>query len=264
MRDERPQSLLRLAHSLLDETDAVLARYFATDLEVIEKVDRTLVTAADREVEIHLRSRLSDAFPGHGFVGEEYGTEEGRGEARWIIDPIDATNNFVRGIPVFATLLALERAGELVLGVVSAPALGQRWWAVSGEGAHTRAGGRERSISVSRVGQLGQAQLCYATLRLLEEEGLLAGWLEALRGSWRDRGFGDFWGHLLVAQGSAEAMLEYGVSPWDLAAPAVILAEAGGRMTDFAGQPSWSGPDVLSSNGLLHDELLGTLRAGGS
>jgi histidinol-phosphatase len=260
VNDRDPAALASLAHRLLDDTDAILERYFAGEVETLHKADDTPVTIADREVEAFLRSRLGDAFPGHGFVGEEYGTEEGAGEMRWIIDPIDATANFVRGIPVFATLLALERAGELVLGVVSAPALGRRWWASVGGGAHVSANGRRSAIRVSRIDQLAQAQLCHSTLRTLDEEGLLPGWLSALRGSRRDRGFGDFWGHMLVAQGSAEAMLEYGVSPWDMAAPAAILVEAGGRMTDFSGNSSWSGPEVLSSNGQLHDELLAALR----
>ena len=257
MNDSDPQALLRFAHELIDETDDILRHHFATGAAVSRKADQTLVTAADTEVEAQLRSRLAAALPGHGFVGEEYGTDEGGGEARWIIDPIDATANFVRGVPIFGTLLALERAGALVLGVVSAPALGQRWWATAGGGAFTQVAGRERRISVSTVGRLDEAQLLFATLRTMDEQHRLAAWLTAVRGSWRDRGFGDFWGHVLVAQGSAEAMYEdHGVHLWDLAAPHIIVAEAGGRMTDLAGRPSWAGPDALTTNGLLHDELL--------
>ncbi len=260
MNDRDPQALLRFAHGLIDETDGILRRHFAGKIEANLKRDATYVTAADREVEATLRSRLAKAFPGHDFVGEEYGAEEGRGDARWIIDPIDATSNFVRGIPVFGTLLALEREGELVLGVVSAPALGQRWWAPAGGGAFTRVAGVERSIRVSDVARLEDAQLLFGTLRTIENHGRLPAWMSAVRRSRRDRGFGDFWGHMLVAQGSAEAMLdETGVSIWDLAAPRIILAEAGGRMTDLRGQATWSGPDALSTNGLLHDELLGVL-----
>jgi histidinol-phosphatase len=263
VNDRDPEALLHFAHELIDETDRILRRYFAGELEVSLKADETYVTAADREVETVLRSRLADAFPAHGFVGEEYGEEQGRGEARWIIDPIDATANFVRGIPVFGTLLALEREAELVVGVISAPALGQRWWASAGRGAFTRAAGRERRIHVSDVTRLDDAQLVYGTLRTIEAHGRLPAWMAAVRRSRRDRGFGDFWGHMLVAQGSAEAMLdETGVHIWDLAAPAIILAEAGGQMTDLRGNPSWSGPDALSTNGLLHNELLEAL--GGS
>jgi histidinol-phosphatase len=263
VNDSNPRALLAFAHELIDDTDAILRGYFTGEFEVSLKPDQTYVTLADRDVEQMLRTRLSDAFPGHGFVGEEYGEEEGRGEARWIIDPIDATANFVRGIPVFGTLLALERGGQLVVGVASAPALDQRWWAVVGGGAFVRAAGRERRIRVSNIARLEDAQLVYGTLRTIDAHGRLPAWLGAVRRSRRDRGFGDFWGHMLVAQGSAEAMLdETGVHIWDLAAPAIILAEAGGQMTDLRGNPSWSGPDALSTNGLLHDELLEAL--GGS
>jgi histidinol-phosphatase len=257
MNDRDPLALLSFAHGLIDETDAVLRGYFATEFEVSLKPDETYVTVADREVESVLRSRLTDAFPGHGFVGEEYGEQQGRGEARWIIDPIDATANFVRGIPVFGTLLALEREGRLVAGVVSAPALDQRWWASAGGGAFTRRAGRERQIRVSEVARLEEAQLAFGTLRTIDAHGRLPAWMSAVRRSRRDRGFGDFWGHMLVAQGSAEAMLdETGVNIWDLAAPNIIVAEAGGRMTDLRGQLSWAGPDALSTNRLVHDELL--------
>jgi histidinol-phosphatase len=260
VNERDPLGLLHVAHELLDETDALLERAFAGPIEVSLKADATYVTETDRAVESLLRTRLAERFPGHGFIGEEYGPEEGAGDARWIIDPIDGTANFARGVPVFGTLLALERDGELVLGVVSAPALGQRWWATAGGGAYTRVRGRERPIHVSDISRLDQAQLLFGTLRSIDANGRLPGWLAALRGSWRDRGFGDFWGHMLVAQGSAEAMLdESGVKVWDLAAPAIILAEAGGRMTDLYGRASYAGPEALSSNGPLHDQLLAAL-----
>jgi histidinol-phosphatase len=257
VKDSDPQALLRFAQLLIDETDSILRGYRAGPVGATHKADSTLVTAADTEVEAHLRTRLADAFPSHGFVGEEYGVEEGRGEARWIIDPIDATANFARGVPIFGTLLALERDGLLVLGVVSAPALGQRWWATTGGGAFTRVADRERRIHVSQVDRLDEATLVFATLRSLAEQDRLAAWLTAVRASLRDRGFGDFWGHMLVAQGSVEAMYEeHGVHIWDLAAPHIIVTEAGGRMTDLDGRGSWSGPEALTSNGLLHDQLL--------
>jgi histidinol-phosphatase len=259
--DRDPASLLEFAHRLVDETDAILQRHFSAEIEATEKADRTLVTAADTEVEEFLRSRLRDAFPGHGVLGEEHGYDAGDGDSRWIIDPIDATANFARGVPVFATLLALERDGRLQCGVVSAPALGQRWSAASGRGATTRIRGRERPISVSGRRRLDEAQLLFGTLRRLETSGRLDRWRSAIGASWRDRGFGDFWGHVLVAQGSAEAMLDEEVEAWDLAAPAIVLLEAGGRMTDLQGRPSWSGPTALSSNGLLHKELLAIMAA---
>lgn len=248
--------VLRFAHELVDETDATALRHFAGELTITAKHDRSLVTQADTEIETRLRERITDAYPGHGVVGEELGTQLGEGSARWIIDPIDATHNFVRGIPVFATLLALERDGELVLGVVSAPALGQRWYATRGGGAFRRDAAGEHPIHVSAIRAMSEAQLCFSTLRGLDAAGLGDGLRRATQRAWRDRGFGDFWGHVLVAQGSAEAMLEYGVAPWDMAAPNVVLSEAGGRMTDLAGEPSWAGPQALSTNGAVHDELL--------
>lgn len=251
--------LLQAAHRLVDETDAILLRHFAGEMRVSTKPDMTLVTAADVEAETHLRARIAERFPGHGFLGEELGAEAGDGETRWIIDPIDGTHNFVRGIEVFGTLLAVEDAGRLVLGVVSAPAMGRRWAAASGLGATLRHATGERPIRVSSVERLEDAQLCTSGLRGLDAAGLLPGWLRAARGAWRDRGFGDFWGHLLVAQGAAEAMVEYGVKPWDLAAPAAIVNEAGGRMTDLQGRDSWAGPSVVTSNGLVHDPLLRVL-----
>jgi histidinol-phosphatase len=263
MNDRDPLALLHFAHELLDETDALLERAFAGPIEVSLKADATYVTETDRSVESLLRSRLAEHFPGHGFIGEEYGPQEGAGETRWIIDPIDGTANFARGVPIFGTLLALERDGELVVGVASAPALGARWWATAGGGAFTRTRAGTRQIRVSSISRLNEAQLLFATLRSIDANGRLPGWLGLLRRSWRDRGFGDFWGHMLVAQGSAEAMLdESGVKVWDLAAPAIILAEAGGRMTDLEGRSSWHGPEALTSNGLLHEELLEAISSG--
>lgn len=249
-------ALLRFAQELLDETDAIALHHVAGGLTVSAKPDRTLVTQADTEIETHLRDRIAAAFPTHTVAGEEFGTVADAGDGRWIMDPIDATHNVVRGIEVFATLLAFERDGELLVGVVSAPAMHRRWWASRGEGAHLRANGVERAIHVSAVDTLDQSQITFSTLRGLEAAGLGDGLRRLTRAAWRDRGFGDFWGHMLVAQGSAEAMLEYGVSPWDMAAPHIIVTEAGGRMTDLNGRPSWSGPQVVTSNGLLHERVL--------
>jgi histidinol-phosphatase len=256
-----PGSLLRFAHGLLDETDAIAMRQIAGGLTVSAKPDRTLVTQADTEIETHLRDRIADAYPAHTVLGEEFGTAEDAGDGRWIIDPIDATHNVVRGIEVFATLLAFERDGELLVGAVSAPAMHRRWWATRGGGAAARTDGVERPIRVSPVDALANAQIAFSTLRGLEDAGLGDGLRRLTAASWRDRGFGDFWGHMLVAQGSAEAMLEYGVAPWDMAAPHLIVTEAGGRMTDLDGRPSWSGPQVVSTNGLLHEQVLELLGA---
>lgn len=252
-------SLLRFAHELLDETDAIALRHVAGGLTVSTKPDRTLVTQADIEIETHLRDRIADAFPTHTVAGEEFGVAEDGGDGRWIMDPIDATHNIVRGIEIFATLLAFERNGELQVGVVSAPAMHRRWWATRGGGASLRVDEVVRSVHVSKIEALANAQIAFSTLRGLDAAGLGDGLRRLAGASWRDRGFGDFWGHMLVAQGSAEAMLEYGVSPWDMAAPHLIVTEAGGQMTDLDGRSSWSGPQVVSSNGLLHHRVLETL-----
>lgn len=252
--------LLRFGHAICDEADALAMRHFGGALTVERKPDATLVSQADTEIEALLRERIAGRFPAHAVLGEELG-DEGSGEWRWIIDPIDATHNFVRRIPVFGTLLALERAGALIMGVVSAPALRTRWFASSGGGAFLRDASGERRIHVSAVDRLAESQVLTSTIRGLTDAGRGRSLTTITGAAWRDRGFGDFWGHVLVAQGSAEAMLEHGPAPWDLAAPCAILSEAGGRMTDFSGRPSWSGPEVLSSNALVHAELLAHLGA---
>ena len=245
-----------VAHEWLDETDRIALTHFAGELTITAKHDRTLVTQADTEIEMRLRERIAIANPAFSVLGEELGSAADAGHGRWVIDPIDATHNFVRGIEVFATLLAFERDGQLELGVVSAPAMRRRWWATRGGGAHLRDDGIERQIHVSTVETMDRAQVLFSTLRGLDAAGLGQALHRVTALAWRDRGFGDFWGHMLVAQGSAEAMLEYGVNPWDMAAPHVIITEDGGRMTDLAGRPSWSGPQVLTTNGGLHDRIL--------
>jgi len=249
------RELAEFAHRLLDETDALALRHFEAGVTASRKVDRTLVTVADTEIERAIRDRIAERFPDHGMMGEEFGAEADDAATGWIIDPIDATNNFVRGIGVFATLLACRVDGELVLGLVSAPAMGERWWATASDGAWRRRAGAERRIGVSSVSRLADGQLLYG--QALSLDGRVA---EASRGTWRDRGFGDFWGHMLVAGGSAEAMVEDGVAPWDMAAPYVVVTAAGGRMTDLDGRPSWTDPQLLTSNGRVHDELLALLR----
>jgi histidinol-phosphatase len=258
--DDRPAALLRFAHEVLDETDAIALRLFGGELTIDAKPDRSLVTQADTSIETHLRDRIADAFPRHTVAGEEFGTVNDGGDGRWVIDPIDATHNFIRGIEVFGTLLAFERGEQLELGVVSAPAMHRRWFAARGEGARLRHDGTERPIHASRIATLADAQIVFSTLRGLENAGMGDGLRRIIHAAWRDRGFGDFWGHMLVAQGSGETMIEYGVKPWDMAAPYVIVTEASGRMTDLEGRPSWTAANVLTSNGLLHDELLGLLR----
>ncbi len=245
------RELAAFAHDLLDETDALALRHFEDGVVASRKADRTLVTRADTEIERTIRERIGDRFPDHGLLGEEYGEEAADAAVSWIIDPIDATNNFVRGIGVFATLLACRIDGNLVLGLASAPAMAERWWAIGSEGAWRRRSGSERRMHVSSVSSLGDSHLLYG--RAASLGGRVAA---ASAHTWRDRGFGDFWGHMLVAGGSAEAMVEDGVAPWDMAAPHVIVTAAGGRMTNLDGVPSWTDPQVLTSNGLVHDQLL--------
>jgi histidinol-phosphatase len=244
------------ALQLADLADAITTeRFQADDLVVETKPDLSPVTEADRAVEQVLRKRIGEERPGHSVVGEEFGADE-PGSARWIIDPIDGTKNYLRGLPVWGTLIALEREGRVEVGVVSAPALHRRWWAARGEGAFVNG----RRMHVSRVAELSDAVLSYASLLSWEQHGLGEQFLTLARGFWRTRGFGDFWGHMLVAEGAADVAIEPEVELWDLAAPQVIVEEAGGRFTDLGGTPTPAGRSVVSSNGLLHDRVLATLQ----
>ncbi|HET7521300.1 MAG TPA: inositol monophosphatase family protein [Candidatus Limnocylindria bacterium] len=260
--DATPQDLRRFALSLLDEADQVVLRHLRGDLSVRTKANDTLVTQVDTEVEELLRTRISAAFPQHGILGEEFGAEAGDGETRWVIDPIDGTHNLVRGIPIFGTLLAVERGDQLVAAAVSAPALSRRWHAARGEGAAVQDLLGERPIHVSPIDDLAQAQILTSSQEPMETAGHGAA-LAALRASaWRERGIGDFWSYMLVAEGAAEVMLETGVYPWDLAAPALIVREAGGEVTDFSGRPSHAGPDALATNGRITQVVLRMLESG--
>ena len=256
------EELCRFALDLLDETDAIALRHLAAGLSVRAKADATLVTQVDTEVESCLRERVTDRFPSHGILGEEMGDLPGDGETRWIIDPIDGTHNLVRGIPVWGTLLAVERDGELVAAAISAPALSRRWYAWRGGGARVRDLIGDRPIHVSGIERLAEAQLVWFGLRPMDAAGHLEAVRSLVRSAWRDRGFGDFWGYMLVAEGAAEAMVEIGPNLWDLAAPALIVAEAGGRLTDFGGRDSHAGPQALATNGRLHQEIVSVLRGG--
>jgi histidinol-phosphatase len=235
---------LELALRLADAADAIsLARFRSRDLVVETKPDRTPVTEADTEVEHELRAMLGTERRRDAILGEEQGAS-GKGRRRWILDPIDGTRNYSRGIPVWATLIALEEEGRVVLGVVSAPALHRRWWAERGGGAH--AGGDQ--VHVSAVRRPEEAVLSFALEQPLP--GLAAR-------AWHARAYGDFWSHMLVAEGSVDGAIDaIGVSVWDLAAVQVIVEEAGGTFTDFTGEHRIDGGSAISSNGLLHDTLL--------
>jgi histidinol-phosphatase len=258
---------LEFALELADLADGIsLPRFRAVDLVVETKRDMTPVSEADRAVEEALRARVAEKRPGDVVLGEEFGTgnrsdaSPPAGGCRWIVDPIDGTKNYVRGIPVWATLIALEREGELVLGLASAPALGRRWWAVRGQGAFADG----HPIRVSKVERLEDVQLTFGGLRTWRKHGLLDRFLDLASRCWRVRGFGDFWMHMLVAEGSADVAVEMEVNLWDLAVPKIVLEEAGGRFTDLSGRATADGGSALSTNGLLHDEVLEILRREGS
>ena len=253
---------LDLAHRLADVADAItLDRFRALDLDVARKPDLTPVSDADLAVEQALRSLLEVERPDDAVLGEEHGVT-GTGPRRWVVDPIDGTKNFVRGVPVWATLIALQVDGVVEVGVVSAPALGRRWWAARGHGAFAgasyAAGAR---LQVSRVGELGDAHLGYSSLVGWDAQGRLAGLLSLSRDCWRTRAFGDFWSHVLVAEGALDASFEPEVSLWDLAALQVVVEEAGGTFTDLSGRRTPDGGSVVCSNGLLHETVLSRLEA---
>jgi histidinol-phosphatase len=222
------------------------------------KEDHSPVTLADREAEAVLRARLLGAFPHDGFLGEESGDTPGSSGFRWVIDPIDGTRSFVRGIPIWATLVGLEYRGEALAGVAFVPPLGHVYRALVGDGAFRD----NRRIQVSTIGKLADAQLFYSSLSWFAKANREAEFLNLARRTQRQRGFGDFYGFLLVAQGSGELMVEYGVHRWDVAAIKPIVEEAGGRFSDWDGQPSLDRPDVIASNGLMHEEALRLLSGG--
>jgi histidinol-phosphatase len=250
------EALLAFGLELADAADRIAMSHFRRDLDIQTKPDRTLVTQADTEVERHLRDRIADAFPSHAVLGEEYGEGSASAESRWIIDPIDATANYARGVPVFATLLGFERAGDLLLGIVSAPGLGQRWHALRGHGAWNGS----RRLHVSGIRTLAQAQVFYASRTGFAAVGRERAFDAVVGSAWRDRGFGDFWGYVLVAEGTGEVMFEPELKPWDLAGPLVVVEEAGGRVTDFQGRRTYQGPSAVASNGLVHEAVLEKMR----
>lgn len=253
---------LALAQELADEADAItLAHFRAVDLQVQTKPDMTPVSEADTAVEQALRARLSAQRPGDAVIGEEAGASEGQAGRRWIIDPIDGTKGYVRGMPVWATLLALEEDGRLTVGVISAPALSRRWWASQGRGAYVRDGlsPDPRRIAVSGVQELGDAQLSFGDLEDWSTIGRLDALLELAARCWRTRGLGDFWSYMLVAEGAAEIAVDPQVAIWDLAASQVIVEEAGGRQTDLQGVSRPDGGSGVATNGRLHQAALDIL-----
>ena len=277
MTDDHAEDL-DLALELADLADAVsLARFRAVDLDVQTKPDRTPVTEADLAVERTIRDRLAEARPGDGILGEEFGTE-GDSTRQWIIDPIDGTANFLRGVPVWGTLIALAVDSVPVVGVASSPAMGRRWWAARGLGAWTTASAGElgvdasdateaasarvlgaRRLRVSGVERLADASLSFQSLAQWRDAGYLDRLLTLSQQVWRDRAYGDLWSYALLAEGLIDITGEFDVKPYDLAALVPIVEEAGGRFTSITGEPGpWHGSS-LATNGLLHDAVLDVL-----
>lgn len=252
------ESDVDLATRLADAADELTsARFRAHDLRVDRKPDRTPVTDADLAVEDRLRELLATARPDDQVAGEERGGVVGTGRA-WLIDPIDGTKNFLRRVPAWATLIALLVDGVPVVGVASAPALGRRWWAATGHGAWTSAAGVARPwrIRVSGVDSLADAYLSTTDLNSWTEHHSRDAYLRLVDACWESRAFGDFWQHCLVAEGALDVAAEAIVNPWDVAAPQVIVQEAGGRFTDLGGTARHDGGSALSTNGLVHDAVL--------
>ena len=251
---------MQLAHVLADQADAIsLDRFKAQDLVIDTKPDLTPVTDADRAVEQQLRSSLARTRTRDAVQGEEFGTT-GHGSRRWVIDPIDGTKNFVRGVPVWATLIALVVDTTPVLGLVAAPALQRRWWASTGSGAWTgRSISSARRISVSQVGRLGDASLSYSSLSGWRVRGRRDDFLDLMDDCWRTRAYGDFWSYMLVAEGAVDIASEPELELYDMAALDVIVREAGGSFTSLEGEPGPSGGSALATNGKLHDQALAFL-----
>ena len=249
---------LALALAMADSADRItLDRAGAADLRVEAKPDRSPVTDADLAVEDAIRAVLRVHRPRDEVIGEERGGASGDAGRAWLLDPIDGTKNFLRGVPVWATLIALVEDGEPAVGVISAPALRRRWWAATGAGAHTRdPNGTSRAITVSGVGDLADAYLSTTDLGSWTRHRSRESYLSLVDATWESRAFGDFWQHCLVAEGAIDLAAEPIVNPWDVAAVQVLVQQAGGRFTDLEGIARYDGGTVLSSNGLLHDAAL--------
>ena len=271
------QDDLALAHALADLADAItLNRYQAQDLVITNKPDNTPVTDADRAVETAIREALATHRQTDGLVGEEFGSDKGTSNRYWVIDPIDGTKNFMRGVPTWATLIALvnvDSSGieEVVVGIASAPALARRWSAAKGQGAYVRfnsgsaddlweefdASSNEKKISVSKVAKLSDASISYSDFVGWGDR--LEPFQKMLANAWRTRGIGDFWSHMLVAEGAVDVAIEPSLAVWDMAALDIIVREAGGTFTNTAGQKGPFGGSGVSTNGALHNTVINGL-----
>lgn len=246
-------------HIALDATHAAgqfALSHFDQDVKVEWKDDRSPVTLADRGAEEMLRKTLLERFPNDGFLGEEYGSQPGSSGFRWIIDPIDGTRSFVRGVPLWATLVGLEYKGEPVAGITYLPALGQTYRALRGDGAFRD----DRPIRVSQVSTLKEAHLFYSSITWFVRAGRERSFLDLAQQTQRQRGFGDFYGFVLLAQGSGDIMMEQGVHAWDLGSLIPLIEEAGGKITAWDGTRDINRPDIVATNGILHETVLGFLK----
>jgi len=246
------KELLDFAIATAKRAGDITLEYFGRRPQVEWKIDRTPVTQADKACEEKIIASIQKDYPDHAILGEEFGTFEGQSDFKWIIDPIDGTKNFIRGIPMYGTLIGLEKAGECVLGVAYSPALNDLVYAAKGNGCFAN-GNR---VNISEIGSLGEALMLYGSFKAFDDRG------------WRDlffwfaertidqRGYGDYYGYTLIARGCSEFMLEAAVSPWDLAAIKIIVEEAGGRFTNFDGESTIYSPTAVASNGLMHDIIL--------
>lgn len=254
---------VRLAHLMADNADSItMDRFKSQDLQVSAKPDLSHVTDADVAVEEVLRKTLSRARPRDAVHGEEF-DDTGYGPRRWVIDPIDGTSNFVRGVPVWATLIGLMVGNEVVAGVVSAPALGRRWWASKGNGAYAgKSLAQAKPIQVSQVAAIADASLSYSSLHGWVSAGWGQHFVDLMRSVWRSRAYGDFWSYMLVAEGAVDVACEPELALHDMAACDIVVSEAGGRFTSVGGDPGPHGPGAVATNGLLHDVVVRQLLAG--
>jgi histidinol-phosphatase len=249
---------LDFALTLADLADDIsMARYRAQDLAIETKPDLTPVTEADRETELKLRQSIQSAYPMDGILGEEFGAINPEANRVWILDPIDGTKNYVRGVPVWATLISLVENNQPIVGVVSSPALGRRWWASKNSGAFTQdCDGTIRKLAVSKVSNLADASFSYSDEIGWENFGNGNAFSNLKETVWRTRAYGDFWSHLLVAEGAVDVAAEPSLNKWDMAANNIIVSEAGGKVTGFHGGDPFEELSALTTNGLLHDACL--------
>lgn len=247
---------LAFLHSITEQSDPIALKYFnADDLQVEIKPDRTPVSQGDQDIEDFIRHLVAKQHPELSILGEEYGQTQADSDLTLIIDPIDGTKNFIAGIPFFATLLAIEHAGEIIAGVVSAPATGDKWWAAKGQGAFHNS----KAIQVSKKTRIEDSMALYGSLYGQEASQVAEPVLELLQQTYRQRGFGDYLQHMMVAMGKGEFAMDFNLKPWDVAPLKIILEEAGGICTDSSGKATIHGGNAITSNGQFHEQIIATL-----